>query len=117
MHKLKMSALSSLSQKQQKALLEAVDIICRIFWGPDPESSKEILVGTFLNPFKLLAPEVNYAPPGSFSELEYINEKFSAPDSIYEHLEKAYVRLFVNSKGYVNSKLTDFSMFANMQAT
>ncbi len=102
-----MTDLSFLSQKQQKALLEAVDILCRIFWGPDPESSKEILVGTFLNPFKLLAPEVNYAPPGSFSELEYINEKFSDPVSIYEHLEKAYVRLFVNSKGGIIAPLYD----------
>jgi hypothetical protein len=113
----KMTDLSFLSQKQQKALLEAVDILCRIFWGPDPKSSKEIFVGTFLNPFKLLAPEVNYSPPASFSELEYINEKFSDTDSIYEHLEKVYVRLFVNSKGCLNSKLTGFFMFENMQAT
>ncbi len=75
-----MTDLSFLSQKQQKALLEAVDILCRIFWGPDPQSSKEILEGTYLNPFKLLVPEVNYKPPGILSEIETFHKKFPGPN-------------------------------------
>ena len=100
-----MTASFSLSQKKQKSLLEALKILHRFFWGPDPGSSKDIFQGTYLNPFKQLQPEVSYDPPGTLGKLECYKEQFSDSDSLHAHLEEGYVRLFINSRGGIIAPL------------
>ena len=100
-----MAASFWLSHTKQKSLLEALKILHRFFWGPDPASSKKIFQGTYLNPFKQLQPEVNYASPSTLEELEFFNEKFSDSDSLLAHLEEVYVRLFINNRGGIIAPL------------
>lgn len=100
-----MTASFSLSQKKQTALLEALRILNRFFWGPDHASCKEILQGTYLIPFKQLESEINYALPGTLAALESFNENFSDSDSLNAHLAEVYVRLFINNRGGITAPL------------
>ncbi len=93
-----MSSLFSLHEKQQTNLLEGVAALSHIFWGPEPENIREILQGTYLRPFEALKPIVNYEPPGIITELRAIHTRFTDEDAIFQFLEQAYVRLFINGR-------------------
>jgi TorA maturation chaperone TorD len=79
-------------------LLTAIEVLSRIFWGPDSADSHEILQSRYLKFFELLERPINYQPPTILAELETINARFSDKNAIYQHLEQAYVRLFINSR-------------------
>ena len=93
-----MQLVSSLDKSQQTELLESVAELSKIFWGPDPDSSRDILQGTYLRPFESLKPIVNYEPPGIIEELRTIHTRFTEENAIFQFLEQAYVRLFINSR-------------------
>jgi len=94
-----MHSISSLDHTHQTALLEGVARLSRCYWGPDADFCRDVLRGTFLKPFEALKPMVTYEPPGIIDELKAINASFADEDEIFQYLEQAYVRLFINSVG------------------
>ncbi len=100
-----MSPLLTLDKKSQTALLDGVAGLARFFWGPDPESSREILQGPFLSPFQELEARVGYKPPDLLADLRDIINSFADPDAIFQYLEEAYVRLFINSRDGITAPL------------
>jgi len=100
-----MSSLLTLDKKSQTALLDGVAALARFFWGPDPESSREILQGSFLSPFEDLAPRMGYEPPDLLAGLKDIINSFADADTIFQYLEEAYVRLFINSRDGITAPL------------
>jgi len=100
-----MSSLLPLDKKMQTALLDGVAALARFFWGPDPESSREILQGSFLSPFDDLEHRVGYEPPNLLADLRDIINSFADTDTIFQYLEEAYVRLFINSRDGITAPL------------
>ena len=93
-----MHSISALDHTHQTALLEGVARLSRFYWGPDADFSRDLLRGIFLKPFEALKPMVSYEPSGILEELKAINASFTSEDEIFEYLEQAYVRLFINSR-------------------
>ena len=93
-----MHSIYSLDKTNQAALLEGIALLSRFYWGPAAESSRDILQGIYLRPFEALKPIVGCKPPGILDELKTINTSFLHEDEIFQYLEQAYVRLFINSR-------------------
>ncbi len=91
--------------KKGDALLECLDFMSRVFWGPDPETCTEWAENpgfTWVNP---LVPLMESPFTEAFRELMAYVEKFPDGASLYEHLESAYVRLFVNTLEGISAPL------------
>jgi TorA-specific chaperone len=100
-----MSSLHTLDKKTQKTLLDGVAALSRFFWGPDRESSREILQGSFLSPFQDLKSRVEYEPPDLLTDLRDIINSFANEDAIFQFLEQAYVQLFINNRDGIAAPL------------
>ena len=100
-----MNSIYSLDKTNQTALLEGVALLSRIYWGPTDGGSRGILEGNYLRPFEDLKLVLNYKPPGFLDELKSISTSFTGEDEIFQYLEHAYVRLFINSRDGVAAPL------------
>jgi TorA maturation chaperone TorD len=100
-----MHSIYSLDKTNQAALLEGVAWLSRFYWGPAAESSRDILPGIYLRPFEALKPMVGYEPSDVLDELRAINTSFLNEDDIFQYLEQAYVRLFINSRDGIAAPL------------
>ncbi len=79
-------------------MLNAIALFARIYWGPDPESCGQLLAGTFLEPLEVLGDLLEYNPAGLLEELKADLTRFEDADALFEHLEAAYIRLFINNR-------------------
>jgi TorA-specific chaperone len=93
-----MTPLLTIEGQGQTAFLNSIATLARVFWGPDPESSREIRRGSFLKPFEDLGHRVTYPSPDLLSDLKNSISGFASADAIFQYLEEAYVRLFINSR-------------------
>jgi TorA-specific chaperone len=93
-----MNSHLSLDKGQQAHMLNAIALLARIYWGPDPESSRQMLEGTFLEPLEALGRLVNYNPPGRLAELKAGPAGFVDHNALFEHLEETYIRFFINNR-------------------
>jgi TorA-specific chaperone len=100
-----MHSVFSLDDSHQATLLEGVALLSRLYWGPAVDGSRDLLRGTYLKPFEALKPIIRYEPPGILSELKAINTSFTSEDEIFQYLEQAYVRLFINSRDGITAPL------------
>ena len=100
-----MNSIYSLDKTNQTALLEGVALLSRFYWGPTDDGSRGILEGNYLRPFEDLKLVLNYKPPGILDELKSISSSFTGEDKIFQYLEQAYVRLFINSRDGVTAPL------------
>ena len=100
-----MHSIFSLDDTQQAALLEAVALLSRFYWGPAVDGSRDLLRGTYLKPLQVLTPVMRYEPPGILDELKAISTSFTSEDEIFQYLEQAYVRLFINSRDGITAPL------------
>ncbi len=93
-----MASLVSLDKKTQTALLDSLAALAQIFWGPDPDISRALRQGAFLSPFEALESRVNFEQPDIFTDLNGIINELADENAIFQYLEEAYVRLFINSR-------------------
>ena len=100
-----MNSIYSLDKTNQTTLLEGVALLSRFYWGPTDDGSRGILEGNYLRPFEDLKLVLNYKPPGFLDELKSISTSFAGEDEIFQYLEQAYVRLFINSREGVTAPL------------
>jgi TorA maturation chaperone TorD len=100
-----MHSIYSIDNTNQAALLAGVALLSRFYWGPAAEGSGDILQGIYLRPFEALKSVVNYEPPDILDEFRAINTLFNQEDEIFEYLEQAYVRLFINSRDGIAAPL------------
>ena len=101
----RMHSIYSLDKTNQAALLEGVALLSRFYWGLAAEGNRDILQGIYLRPFEALKPIVGYEPPDILDELRAINTSFLDEDEIFQYLEQAYVRLFINSRDGITAPL------------
>mgnify|MGYP001819581714 CR=1 FL=1 len=100
-----MHSIYSLDKTNRAALLEGVAWLSRFYWGPAAEISRDILPWINLRSFEALKPMVGYEPPNVLDELRAINTYFLHEDDIFQYLEQAYVRLFINSRDGIAAPL------------
>ncbi|MGB5749788.1 MAG: molecular chaperone TorD family protein [Desulfobacterales bacterium] len=100
-----MTSLILLDKKSREALLDSTAALTGFFWGPDPASSREILQGSFLSPFEDLESRVTYEPPELLSGLRDTINGFADTETLFNNLEEAYVRLFINSRHGITAPL------------
>jgi TorA maturation chaperone TorD len=101
----RMHSIYSLDKTNQAALLEGVALLSRFYWGLAAKGNRDILQGIYLRPFEVLRPIIGFEPPGIIDELKAINTSFTGEDEIFQYLEQAYVRLFINSRDGITAPL------------
>ena len=100
-----MTSLFSLDKMSRKALLASIGTLAGFFWGPDTESCREIRQESFFSPFEDLEPRIAYEPPGLLLGLRNTVSTFADADTLFQYLEEAYVRLFINSRDGITAPL------------
>jgi len=91
------------NKKFNTAVLEGIQIMCRVFWGPDLDSCRHMIEGNFFQTFEI-TPEKSKESKSEekfFFMLDNINSiinRFDSHQSLFNHLNECYVRLFVNAK-------------------
>jgi TorA-specific chaperone len=84
---------------------QAIQIMCRLFWGPDLESCHQMIEGDFFQPFETLFAKPDQKSSTALDSIKSIINKFDTDQSIFDQLDECYVRLFVNSKEGITAPL------------
>jgi TorA-specific chaperone len=106
---------SAISTKdQQQALLEILQEMISVFWGPDLKKCTEMLQKPVLDVFDQLASHSNFENMGALAEIKSILKKFESAEAFFHHLEQAYVRLFISDRTGVTAPLYA-SCYANIE--
>ncbi|MCP3871549.1 MAG: molecular chaperone TorD family protein [Desulfobacteraceae bacterium] len=92
-------------KRLETALLDGVQIMCKLFWGPDLDSCRHMIKGNYFKPFEIIFIESGKKPSGTLDNINSIINGFDSFQSLLEHLNECYVRLFVNSKEGITSPL------------
>ncbi len=91
--------------RQLKALLESIQKLSDLFWGPDIQKCSEMLAGDYWLCFKALKATLKLDPSEAVNKIETDLESFTDADSLYQYLETAYVRLFVSHRDGIAAPL------------
>ena len=106
-----MNTSIQLTADQHEALLESLKQISDVFWGPDLKQCSIMLQKSFLGSLDRLSFQPG---SGNVHEIKSVLNRFNNAESLFDHLEDGYVRLFISDRGgvaaplyescYVNSK-------------
>ena len=91
--------------REQAILLDGLKIMGQTFWGPSLEECTEMVREPYLNRLQSLK---SILPGRSFDSLDQIVftiMSFPDVDSLCQHLEECYVRLFISAKGGITAPL------------
>ena len=89
-----------LKEDEKQALLEALQMMGDIYWGPEPQKCKRMFQRSSWLPFERLIPWLDPPSAEVFKEIKILLDTFSEADTLYNNLEEDYVRLFISdSKG------------------
>ena len=100
-----METLSNLSNDRQIALLGSLKNFCRIFWGPDTGTCEKIRQGTFFDPFDALAAMIDEPFASNLQKIKRCAQNLQAGNRLHQHLEEAYIHLFINTTGGIKTPL------------
>ncbi len=93
-----MSSENLIPEEKNNIILESIQTMCRIFWGPDIESCTHLMEPTFFKQLETLFSMKGKAVPNALEKMQSITKKFKKEQSFFDHLNECYVRLFVNNK-------------------
>jgi len=86
------------NQKNKDLILDGVQIMCQVFWGPDLDSCRLMKEGSFFQAFENFFTESGTESTILIDDIKLIINTFDTQQSLYGHLNECYVRLFVNSR-------------------
>ena len=90
--------MNSPNTKSYDIILASVDVLCRIFWGPDPGQCKALLQGELLLLFESLAQGTQLELQENLNKLKSIINSYDGIDSLCEALNEEYVGLFISHR-------------------
>ena len=90
---------------QKSALLQSLQKLCSIFWGPNLEKCQEILAEDYFLPFKMVGNVPGNDAQDTLEKFRDSIRSLSDVKTLFTYLEEAYVRLFVNAMGGIAAPL------------
>jgi TorA-specific chaperone len=90
---------------EQTILLDGLKIMGQTFWGPSVVECTEMVKEDYLNRLGSLTMVLKTGAGDGLHEIGSIIRSFSDGDSLYQHLEEGYVRLFISAKGGITAPL------------
>ena len=106
-----MAIKNSENKKFNSAVLDGIQIMCQMFWGPDLDSCSHMIEGNFFQSFEII-PEKSKENPSvildninSINNINSIITGFDSHQSLFNHLNECYVRLFINAKEGITTPL------------
>ena len=90
---------------EQVILLNGLKIMSQTFWGPSVVECTEMVKEKYLNRLDSLTSVLKTGADNRLHEIGSIIRSFSDGDSLYQHLEEGYVRLFISAKGGITAPL------------
>ena len=93
------------TRDRQQRLLEGLKEIISIFWGPTPERCTDLLVGSFFDICEKLDVQEGLGIAETLKAARMLLVPFSEDESLYHHLDEAYVRLFINDRNGIAAPL------------
>ena len=100
-----MDLQNSENRKINDAVLEGIEIMCRVFWGPDLESCRHMIEGNFFQSFEIILSKTEAKPSVILDNINSLINRFDTDQSLFHHLNECYVRLFVNNKEGITTPL------------
>jgi TorA-specific chaperone len=91
--------------RKEKVLLDGLKIMGQTFWGPSVVECTEMVKENYLNRLDSLTSVLKAGAGNRLHEIGSILRSFSDGDSLYQHLEEGYVRLFISAKGGITAPL------------
>ena len=90
---------------EQTILLDGLKIMGQTFWGPSVVECTEMKKENYLNRLDSMTSVLTTGADNLLHEIGSIVRSFSDGDSLYQHLEEGYVRLFISAKGSITAPL------------
>ena len=90
---------------EQFILLDGLKIMSQTFWGPSVVECTGMVKENYLKRLDALTSVLKTGAGNRLSEIGSIIRSFSDGDSLYQHLEEGYVRLFISAKGGIAAPL------------
>jgi TorA-specific chaperone len=90
---------------EQTILLDGLNMMAQTFWGPSVEGCTEMVQENYLNRLDSLTSVLKTGGGNRLHEIGSIIRSFPDGDSLYQHLEEGYVRLFISAKGGIVAPL------------
>lgn len=86
-------------------MLEGLDALCCIFWGPDPDQCRTLLDGDFTAVFENVENEQVKDIHDGLDKFKSIIKEFDDPENLFLALNEEYVRLFISNLTGVTAPL------------
>lgn len=91
--------------RKEKVFLDGLKIMGQTFWGPSVVECTEMVKENYLNRLDSLTMVLETDVGNRLHEIGSIIRSFSDGDSLYQHLEEGYVRLFISARGGITAPL------------
>ena len=91
--------------RKEKVILDGLKIMGQTFWGPSIEGCSEMVKEDYLNRLDSLTSLLKTGADDDLQRIVSILKTFPDGDSLYQHLEEGYVRLFISAKGGITAPL------------
>jgi len=91
--------------RAEKVLLDGLKMIGTIFWGPSLKACTEMVEEPYLERLQSLKAILPVRSLESLSKVVSTIKGFPDGESLYQHLEEGYVRLFIRAKGGITAPL------------
>lgn len=95
----------SLKEDEKRALLDVLQRISDIFWGPDIEKCEGMCQITYWLPFDRLIPRLDPSAAVVLDKIKAAIKNFSDVSVLADELEEGYVRLFVSNRQGIQAPL------------
>jgi len=80
------------------AVLEGIEVLCRIFWGPDMETCRRMIKKDFFTPFEIIQSDQKDESGIFLNDIQSIPDRFETCESLHGHLDECYINLFINNR-------------------
>jgi len=100
-----MAVTAALTQEQFDALLELLDKLSTIFWGPNLEQCRAMRSPDYFRPIVSLAPVLGPESLAVFEKVKSLIRSYPDTLSLFNSLEEDYVPLFINALDGITSPL------------
>ena len=101
-----MNSMDNKNTQHHNAILEGINTLCKIYWGPDLETCRKVSEKKIFKPFEIILSDHRFYNNAAHktSTLDLLSQMASIPDlfetaeTLYSHLDECYISLFVSNK-------------------